>query len=299
MSYSLHVGDALTLLRAMTSESVHCVVTSPPYWRMRDYKVAGQIGMEETLQEYMERLLAVFTEVRRVLHPAGVMWLNLGDRYAASHRGSERWTDETLRHMRSRGALRNRSAISPGFADKQLIGLPWRVALALQDSGWYLRSDVIWHKPNAKPESVADRPTVAHEYVFLLSKSERYFFDWWAIREPQSEHERTRRLREQKKGLATVYELKRDREWFGQVVHGATSCFRGVDARQQLALSGYRRRRSVWSISAQGYRDGNHFATFPVQLAELCAAGFGSVLRNGNCRGISPAARSRLSRFRP
>jgi len=146
----IHTGDSLAVLQTLPAASVQCWVTSPPYWGLRDYGHDGQIGLEETPEQYVARLVAVFAEVRRVLADEGVLWLNLGDSYGSG---------------------------------KQLVGIPWRVAFALQADGWYLRSDTIWHKPNPMPESVRDRPTKAHEYVFLLSKSARYFYDSDSIRE--------------------------------------------------------------------------------------------------------------------
>jgi hypothetical protein len=238
-SFRILCGDAVAVLRTLPAESVHCVVTSPPYWGLRDYGAEGQIGLERTFPEYVERLVAVFREVRRVLRDDGTLWLNLGDCYATGagavgdHPGGgeqgARWKGKDTRpgddkrrgvgrpltngrgeaqavpggdmhggHRGSRGGSpKQRHTGSnvgpmtqpnrlpqPGLKPKDLVGIPWRVAFALQADGWYLRSDVIWHKRSPMPSSVRDRPTGAHEYLFLLSKSERYFYDADAIAEP-------------------------------------------------------------------------------------------------------------------
>ena len=211
-------GPALDTLAAMAGSSVQCCVTSPPYWGLRDYGHDGQIGLEETPAAYVARLVAVFAEVRRVLADDGVLWLNLGDSYS----------------------------------DKQLVGIPWRVAFALQADGWYLRSDTIWHKPNPMPESVRDRPTKAHEYVFLMSKSARYFYAADAIRE-KSQHE-------YKAGALTLgYSSGSGRD--DALRHRAGIGF-GVNEKGRNA-------RSVWTIPTQPY-PGAHFAVMPPALADRC-----------------------------
>ena len=183
------VGDALEVLRGMPAESVHCVVTSPPYFGLRDYGVAGQMGLETSPEVYLANMVAVFREVRRVLRKDGTCWVNMGDSYAASGRGSNPVDSAFQKQASNRGSVEGvhtdqaRRAPS-GFKPKDLMGMPWRLALALQADGWYLRCDIIWQKPNPMPESVRDRPTKAHEYVFLLSKSPRYFYDAEAVKEP-------------------------------------------------------------------------------------------------------------------
>lgn len=261
MSYEIHNGDALAILRTMPEASVQCCVTSPPYWRMRDYGVHGQYGLEETIGAYIANQVAVFREVRRVLRPDGTLWLNVGDRYGSTRPGGFRGSD-----LGSRGQ-RDVSQAVAGHREKDLIGIPWRLALALQADGWWLRADCIWHKPNAKPESVKDRPGLAHEYVFILTKSQQYFYDWWGVREPQSEHERTRRL---KQGASTVrhYKLKRD-EADGLKPPGKNGVFRSSVARVKIAQTGMRNLRSVWTIATQGFKQA-HFATFPERLAARC-----------------------------
>jgi len=169
----IHVGDCLEVLRGMDSASVQTCVTSPPYWGLRDYGVEGQLGLEKTPDEYVAKMVDVFREVRRVLRDDGTLWLNLGDSYSA----------------RSGTGYTQMATTAPGLKTKDLIGIPWRVAFALQADGWYLRQDIIWHKPNPMPESVRDRCTKAHEYIFLLSKSRRYYFDSEAMKEPTVQSE--------------------------------------------------------------------------------------------------------------
>jgi len=177
-------GDALHVLRKLPTQSVQCVVTSPPYWGLRDYGIEGQIGLEETLHQFINRLVAVFAEVRRVLRDDGILWLNIGDGYTSGNRGY-RAPDK----KNPARAMSVRPDTPEGLKPKDLIGIPWRLAFALQDDGWYLRSDIVWHKPNAMPESVKDRPTRAHEYLFMLTKSEQYYYSHEAIREKTSSAE--------------------------------------------------------------------------------------------------------------
>lgn len=178
-SFILHVGDALDRLRALPADSVQTVVTSPPYYGLRDYGVDGQIGLEPTRAEYLQRLVAVFGEIRRVLRPDGTAWVNLGDTYASDAWGGGRGANSTIngggQQRAARSAQLKLKSRLDGLKPKDKLGIPWRVAFALQEDGWWLRSDVVWAKPNPMPESVMDRPTVAHEFVFLLSKAERYF----------------------------------------------------------------------------------------------------------------------------
>lgn len=239
-TFEIKLGDCLESLRAMPDESVHCCVTSPPYFGLRDYGVDGQIGLEPTPDEFVQALVEVFREVRRVLRDDGTLWLNLGDSYSS---GGRKW-----RATDAKNAVRGMDTRpDDGMGQKQLLGIPWRVAFALQADGWYLRQDIIWHKPNPMPESVRDRCTKAHEYVFLLSKSPRYYFDCEAMRE--------------------------------DAVKGAAgSTFNsGKTAEHQLGRSsdkarvddGKRNRRSVWSVATKPFK-GAHFATFPPDLIEPC-----------------------------
>ena len=170
-------GDALEQLRYLPPESVHTCVTSPPYYNLRDYGAAGQIGNEASVEEYLQSLVSVFREVRRVLRADGTLWVNMGDSYA-TRSGSQPTTN-------TRNSCGHTAKHTPrGYKYKDLIGVPWQLAFALRADGWYLRQDIIWNKTNCMPESVRDRCTKSHEYIFLLSKSERYYFDAAAISEP-------------------------------------------------------------------------------------------------------------------
>jgi site-specific DNA-methyltransferase (cytosine-N4-specific) len=183
-------GDCREALRTHAAESFHCCVTSPPYWGLRDYDAAAQIGAEDALESYIENLVLVFREVRRTLRPDGTLWLNMGDSFTSGGRSTR------ARDPKNAGReMSYRPATPEGLKPKDLIGLPWRVAFALQADGWYLPSDIIWHKPNCQPESVKDRPTRSHEYVFLFSKSAAYHYDHQAVREPASGGSATRNRR--------------------------------------------------------------------------------------------------------
>lgn len=172
-------GDSLRILRLLPAGSVQCVVTSPPYWGLRDYGIEGQIGLEESLHQFINRLVAIFAEVRRVLRDDGVLWLNIGDGYTSGNRGY-RAPDK----KNPARAMSVRPDTPEGLKPKDLMGIPWRLAFALQDDGWYLRTDIVWDKPNAMPESVKDRPSRSHEFLFMMTKSERYFYDYEAAKEP-------------------------------------------------------------------------------------------------------------------
>jgi len=239
-------GDALEVVRQFPDSCVDCVITSPPYWALRDYGVAGQIGLETTPEQYVERIRSVFAEVRRVLKATGTLWLNLGDTYSA-----QRWSGS------GKGQAMNKHRdgyrdINPerdsSLPDKCLVGIPWRVAFALQSDGWILRQDIIWAKPNPMPESVRDRCTKSHEYLFLLSKNGRYFFDHEAIREPANckSHKVSMKSRVQGRGKKSAS-------------NGHECC---EDNDQGVSL---RNRRSVWNVPTRRFQ-GAHFATFPKQL---------------------------------
>lgn len=171
-------SDASLALRKLPTASVQCIVTSPPYWGLRDYGIEGQIGLEGELQQYINRLVSVFAEAKRVLKDDGVFWLNIGDGYTSGNRGYR--APDRKNPAR---AMSVRPDTPEGLKPKDLLGIPWRLALALQADGWYLRSDIIWNKPNAMPESVKDRPTRSHEYIFMLTKKEKYYYDYLAIKE--------------------------------------------------------------------------------------------------------------------
>jgi DNA modification methylase len=243
-----YVGDVLQVLKQIPDESIHCVVTSPPYWGLRNYGVDGQIGLEKTPDEYVAKLVEVFREVRRVLRKDGTLWLNLGDSYNGSGGAGGDYNPGGLREGQPKYPGRKVGSLKP----KDLVGIPWRVAFALQADGWYLRSDIIWAKPNAMPESVKDRPTKAHEYVFLLAKSKKYFYDADAIREPHV------RLWNEKNG-GTFAGGK-------QSVLGGTKQHRGP---YPLPNPFGRNKRSVWIIPTEPFPDA-HFATFPTALVEPC-----------------------------
>lgn len=249
---SIMCGDAIERLSAMAANSVQCCVTSPPYFNLRDYGTPGQIGREASPGEYVEDLVNVFREVRRVLRPDGTLWLNIGDSYTSGNR-KKRDHDRKL-PARTVGW---RPQTPLGMKPKDLIGIPWMVVFALRADGWYLRQDIIWHKPNAMPESVRDRCTRSHEYIFLLSKSERYYFDADAIREPFVTPPRTGERRSYSTGCASSFDMERGH--IGQ--HGN---FAGLP----LNPNG-KNKRDVWTVSTGGFK-GAHFAVFPEKLAEPC-----------------------------
>lgn len=271
-------------LRQLADESVHCVVTSPPYWGLRDYGIPGQIGLEPTPQAFVERLVEVFREVKRVMRADGTLWLNLGDTYTSGGRadyGSCAPDAKQATHMAIKSA--KRAPQPPGLKPKDLVGIPWRVALALQADGWYLRSDIIWAKPNPMPESVTDRPTKSHEYVFLLTKAERYHYDAEAIKEPAvATHPSAmdggpQRLRDGSNANNGRHYRKSDAAGLnGRNVQATNS---EADRRDQIGGSfnnnprfrpdNGRNKRSVWTIPTSPFPDA-HFATFPPELPELC-----------------------------
>lgn len=295
------IGDVREVAKILPDCSVNCIVTSPPYWGLRDYGTAewvggdvscdhrvgnqvsdnkaknaiksgvrpgcdaskcrlcgairkdNQIGLESTPQEHVAIMVDVFRELRRVLRDDGTLWLNYGDCYATSANG--RSAADTKAAGNDDRTYRDKpfSTVSGNLKPKDLVGMPWRIALALQDDGWYLRSDIIWSKTNPMPESVTDRPTKSHEYIFLLAKSERYYYDADAIREP--------------KALSTILDPRtnsnghrRDRDYPGQPNNGGTN-LGGPD--------GYRNKRTVWTISTKPYKEA-HFATFPPDLIKPC-----------------------------
>jgi DNA modification methylase len=284
--FTLYVGDALETLRGLPDESVHCCVTSPPYWGLRDYGTAGQLGLEPTPEEYVARMVAVFREVRRVLRKDGTCWLNIGDSYAATPTGnrgtasalngaqtSAKYADTLDRYTE---AKLNRAAIPPGLKPKDLVGIPWRLAFALQADGWYLRSDIIWAKPNPMPESVTDRPTKAHEYLFLLTRSPRYFFDAAAVAEPAAWERWGDQTVPKHNGTPTGagwIKPKSKQELTGESRPGGRgdtySGFNERYAAHDPASRRTRNVRSVWEIATQPYAEA-HFATFPEALVERC-----------------------------
>lgn len=323
---TIRIGDCLDEMRKMASNSVDCVVSSPPYWGLRDYGVVGQMGMERTLGEHLEVMVSVFREVRRILKPHGTLWLNYGDCYAAKPNGksaaaykADGSDDRTFRdkpfstvgpiydpnyNRAARGHFQvsdRQSRVETGgrvvaggfLKPKDLCMIPNRLAIALQDDGWWVRSEIIWHKPNPMPESVYDRPTVSHEKLFLLTKNEQYFYDHAAIREPvtggsharkpgpnsRQNIDRVPRSRKSNTGVGWRYREETDGE--------AVNEFRGQRVSPKSAPEGSlikakgsfhaaigdlvddRASRNVWSISPKAFK-GAHFATFPPELAEKC-----------------------------
>ena len=245
-SVTLHVGDCLEILRQLPTDHFHACVTSPPYYNLRDYNVAGQVGLEDHPDAYVAKLVAVFREVRRTLRSDGTLWLNLGDSYAgagySNHYntgGAQRTEGEKQRHCNG-----------TGLKNKDLLMIPARVALALQADGWWLRSDIIWQKPNPMPESVQDRPTSAHEHVFLLTKSPKYYYDHESIKEPSV-------MRPQNRGTKREDHPKGDEG-------------RGMHCRPEggTSYSG-RNARNVWTITPKPFK-GAHFATMPPDLVKPC-----------------------------
>jgi DNA modification methylase len=266
-------GDVLDILRTLPDESVHCCVTSPPYWGLRDYGVAGQIGLEATPEAYVERMVEVFREVRRVLRNDGTLWLNLGDSYSTHPpvpgQQEQQLNGQTAKVAREVAMGRTRKEKQGGLPEKNLLGVPWRVAFALQADGWWLRSDIIWAKPNPMPESVTDRPTRSHEYIFLLTKSSKYYYDAEAIKEPLAEASlgRAQRFEKAKEKYGSP-ERPNSKHRTGGV--DQTCAFAGLaSGRSQGYHIGGRNKRDVWFVSTKPYK-GSHFATFPPDLIEPC-----------------------------
>lgn len=270
MAARIIIADVLDGLATLEAGVFRCCVTSPPYWGLRDYGQPGQIGLERTPGEFVARMVGVFREVRRVLADDGTLWLNLGDSFNAYNGGAGPGSG-IVDGPSERSAQRPQLPTGYGLRDlslkpKDMVGIPWRVALALQADGWWLRSDIIWHKPNPMPESITDRPTKAHEYLFLLAKSARYYYDAEAIAEP--------RITDGAAGAAvagwasgpgshTAIDHARERTNEGPKF-GPRSA-----AAEVAEVATTRNRRSVWTIPVQPF-PGAHFATYPVALVEPC-----------------------------
>ena len=273
---SLRVGDCLQTLRSLPSESVNTCVTSPPYFGLRDYGHDGQIGLEATPDEFVGKLVAVFREVRRVLRDDGTLWLNLGDSYGSA--GGNTHAGFNARYHGAQSTEDKRGKALDGVADrtvctglsaKNLLGIPWRVAFALQADGWTLRQDIIWHKPNPMPESVKDRCTKAHEYIFLLSKGPRYYFDSEAMQEDAIYGARGSEFHTGKTGahqMGRSSAVPRQSKVRGEF-NGKTNAMPGREAFR--AIRDTRNRRSVWTVATKPFK-GAHFATFPPDLIEPC-----------------------------
>lgn len=253
-------GDALEELKKLPDNCCSTCVTSPPYFGLRNYDTPGQIGLEETPDEYVEKIAEVFREVRRVLKDDGTLWLNIGDSYAT------RSGPQPPRNTRNRCG-HTAKHVPTGYKYKDLIGIPWLLAFALRADGWYLRADIIWHKPNAMPESCKDRPTRAHEYVFLFSKSGRYYYDAEAVKEPAVGFPGSQNPNARRRGNTRTFRG-------GNAYTHDQAKENGADIKRQSHglvpnESGKRNRRSVWTIATRPYR-GAHFATFPEGLARPC-----------------------------
>ena len=282
-------GDALTVIKTLPSESVNMCVTSPPYYGLRDYGVDGQIGLEETPEQYIERLVDVFHEVKRVLRDDGTLWVNIGDSYSGSGKGGANYPDSVVD---SKQATNKGSLIAPlpvntpvGTKPKDLIGIPWMLAFALRADGWYLRQDIIWQKPNPMPESVTDRCTKSHEYIFLLSKSPKYYFDHEAMKEP---------------AVCTLAQgFHQEHRYGGNKYTAIPDVFNRTKSGNAYAYTGYRNKRDVWTVATVPYA-GAHFATFPEKLIEPCilagTTNGGAVLDCFSCAGTTGVMCAKLGR---
>jgi DNA modification methylase len=250
----IYCGDALEVLKTFPTECVDCCITSPPYWGLRDYGVEGQLGLENTPVDYVNNMIIIFNEVKRVLKKQGTLWLNLGDSYASDTKGTG---GPSEKQDSNAGSRYKPYKLNHGLKSKDLVGIPWRVAFALQAQGWYLRSDIIWHKPNPMPESVIDRPTKAHEYIFLMAKSAKYYYNDIVISEP--------------------LQGKDERQWadnydnVGSILQGESNA--GIKRTKRYSdkydTVPRRKRRSVWTVPTYPYPEA-HFATFPEKLIEPC-----------------------------
>jgi len=287
MTVQILQGDCIETLKTLEAGTVQTCVTSPPYFGLRDYGNAAQIGLEETPEAYVAKLVAVFAEVKRVLKDDGTLWLNLGDSYWGG-KGSNANLDTGLDTRRAEGRTLQRAntriegmKVIPTngkhetIKAKDLIGIPWMVAFALRADGWYLRSDIIWHKPNPMPESVKDRPTKAHEYIFLLSKSAKYYYDADAVLEPCADSTPARMLRgvgDSHKNVngapgQTPHSMSQPRENVRKQDAVGKNTYTGFNDRYEPRTT--RNKRDVWTVTTKPYK-GAHFATFPPDLIEPC-----------------------------
>lgn len=287
---TIHNIDALEGLKRIPDESVQCCVSSPPYWGLRDYKVKGQLGMEKTPEEFIENMVKVFSEVKRVLKKDGVLWINIGDSYnnkSGGYNGKGNISKGTQESIVKRNPL-----AAAGLKTKDLVGIPWALAFALRADGWYLRADIIWAKKNCMPESVTDRPTRSHEFIFLLSKSAKYYYDHEAIKEPalydvDGTQTQARKARQNTNNKVQVSQLvnapraagfkdakamngkhKEDKQ------RGHSRRHNGFNDRwdkmtHEEQCTGMRNKRDVWSIAPAQFPEA-HFATFPEEIPDTC-----------------------------
>lgn len=263
--HQILVGDCIDMMSTLPDESVHTCVTSPPYYGLRDYGANGQIGLEETPAEFIARLVDVFREVRRVLRADGTMWLNMGDSYAGSWGAQGRPQGDgqmsgrsvtSARQINEHPRFKSGTGVrgrEMGMKPKDLMGMPWRLAFALQDDGWYLRQDIIWNKPNPMPESVRDRCTKSHEYIFLLSKSKKYYFDQTAIAEDALEPRGPG-------NVSPIEALPGERPTDNSNIRGSL---------HKIGPRLTRNKRTVWTVATRSFK-GSHFATFPPDLIRPC-----------------------------
>lgn len=260
------IGNSVDVLKTLPPASVQMCVTSPPYFGLRDYQVAGQIGLEKTVAEYIEKLVEVFAGVHRVLRNDGCLWLNLGDTYAnfkdckSVGQSLAKGTSRETAHVIEKGQSHTRDTKTlkaQGYKNKEIMGIPWRVAFALSDAGWYLRQDIVWNKPNPMPESVTDRCTKSHEYIFLLTKSDRYYFDNEAIKETAKRPNEFQTFGGAKARNGSILEgdprFRNGSEQWGRTIQTPEK----------------RNRRSVWTVNLKPFSEA-HFATFPEKLIEPC-----------------------------
>lgn len=252
--------DCLQGLRQMPDNFVDCCVTSPPYYGLRDYGVDGQIGLEKSPDEYVEKMVEVFREVFRVLKPTGTLWLNIGDCYAGSNKGAVAYPENAKKYKQgtNRGTVGNRTSYKyvTTCKEKDLIGIPWMLAFALRDKvGYYLRQDIIWHKPNPMPESVLDRCTKCHEYIFLMSKSSRYYFNHDEMQEQAV--------------YKAVERLDNPPRYGGKKYTGTPDKFNRTKSGNAYAYTGMRNKRDVWTVATKPEKSA-HFAAFPQELIEPC-----------------------------
>ena len=272
------LGNAIEVLKELPAESIDCCVTSPPYYQLRDYGITGQIGLEQTVEEYISKLVEVFSEVKRVLKPDGTLWVNIADSYSGSNKGSSNYPDNAKKYKQgtNKGMLGAKLKAVKSSKPKDLLGVPWLLALALRNDGWYLRQDIIWEKPNCMPESVKDRCTKAHEYIFLLSKSKKYYFDWEAIQEPCVGFDKSAPRGSKTWGHPNSGRRKGNRKTFrgGGAYTNNASFDNSTDKQNETSGNvpndkGLRRKRSVWSVATKGIKEA-HFATFPKKIVEPC-----------------------------
>lgn len=262
------VADAETGLKLIQDGTVSTCITSPPYYGLRDYGINDQIGLEKTPEEYIERLVRIFREVKRVLKDDGTLWIVIGDCYAGSGKGAAQYPENALKYKQGTnkgmlGARTTKQTKTPGCKPKDLIGIPWMLAFALRADGWYLRQDIIWQKPNAMPESVKDRCTGSHEHILLLSKSRKYYYDADAIAEPAAFDGRKETFNKGSGKYADAAIVPGNRPQTQHMAGKAHECWRMKDGIR------IRNKRDVWTISTKPYR-GAHFATFPPELIRPC-----------------------------